>query len=117
MPWLNGTVCPVTDHILINDLRVMALIGVLDHEREAPQPLRVDIDIHSDLTDAGQSDDLTETVHYGEVCMQVAEVARKSNDQLLERLAQRMADMVLSFAHVNAVDLTLTKLRPPIPED
>lgn len=117
MPWFNGTVCPVTDHILINDLRVMALIGVLDHEREAPQPLRVDIDIHSDLTDAGQSDDLTETVHYGEVCMQVAEVARKSNDQLLERLAQRMADMVLSFAHVTAVDLTLTKLRPPIPED
>jgi dihydroneopterin aldolase len=32
-------------------------------------------------------------------------------------LAQRMADVVLSFPHVLAVDLTLTKLRPPVPED
>jgi 2-amino-4-hydroxy-6-hydroxymethyldihydropteridine diphosphokinase len=35
----------------------------------------------------------------------------------LERLAQRMADVVLAFPRVSAVDLTLTKLRPPIPED
>ena len=107
----------VSDHILISDLRVVSLIGVLDHERQAPQPLRVDVDIHVDLHDAGLSDNLTETVHYGEVCMQLVAVARETSDQLLERLAQRMADVVLSFPRVSAVDLTLTKLRPPIPED
>ena len=51
------------------------------------------------------------------MCRQLAEVARTTSDQLLERLAQRMADVVLSFPHVLAVDLTLTKLRPPVPED
>ena len=107
----------VSDHILISDLRVVGVVGVLDQERSAPQPLRIDVDIHVDLHDAGLSDDLTETVHYGEVCTALAEVARTTSDQLLERLAQRMADTVLSFARVAAVDLTLTKLRPPIPED
>lgn len=107
----------VSDHILISDLRVVGVVGVLDHERSTPQPLRIDVDIHVDLHDAGLSDDLTETVHYGEVCTALAEVARTTSDQLLERLAQRMADTVLGFARVAAVDLTLTKLRPPIPED
>ena len=107
----------VTDHILINELRVVSVIGVLEHERLSAQPLQIDVDIHVDLHDAGSSDDLTQTVHYGEVCMHLAEVARSTSDQLLERLAQRMADVVLSFPHVLAVDLTLTKLRPPVPED
>ena len=107
----------VTDHILINGLRVVSVIGVLEHERLSAQPLQIDVDIHVDLHDPGSSDDLTQTVHYGEVCMQLAEVARSTSDQLLERLAQRMADVVLSFPHVSAVDLTLTKLRPPVPED
>ena len=113
----NGTVASVTDHILITGLRVVSVIGVLEHERQAAQPLRVDIDIHLDLKDAGRSDDLSQTVHYGEVSMQIAEVARNTSDLLLERLAQRMADVVLQFSGVLGVELTLTKLRPPIPED
>jgi dihydroneopterin aldolase / 2-amino-4-hydroxy-6-hydroxymethyldihydropteridine diphosphokinase len=110
-------VVAVFDHILIDGLRVVSVVGVLDHERQAPQPLRIDVDIHVDLHDAGLSDDLTETVHYGEVCEHLVAVAQDSNDLLLERLAQRMADAVLAFPRVHAVDLTLTKLRPPIPVD
>lgn len=109
---------PVTgDRIIIDGLRVVSVVGVLEHEREAPQPLRIDVEMHVDLHDAGLSDDLTETVHYGEVCLRLTEVARVSSDQLLERLAQRMAETVLEFPRVAAVDLTLTKLRPPIPVD
>jgi dihydroneopterin aldolase len=111
----NGTVDAVTDHILINDLRVVSVIGVLEHERQAPQPLRIDVDIHVDLHDAGLSDDLTETVNYGEVCGRLVAIARDHSDLLLERLAQRMADVVLEFPRVHSVDLTLTKVRPPIP--
>ncbi|MFM8528078.1 MAG: 2-amino-4-hydroxy-6-hydroxymethyldihydropteridine diphosphokinase [Ilumatobacteraceae bacterium] len=105
------------DRIIIDGLRVVSVVGGLEHEREAPQPLRIDVEMHVDLHDAGLSDDLTETVHYGEVCLRLTEVARASSDQLLERLAQRMAETVLEFTRVAAVDLTLTKLRPPIPVD
>jgi dihydroneopterin aldolase/2-amino-4-hydroxy-6-hydroxymethyldihydropteridine diphosphokinase len=106
----------VADHILINDLRFESIIGVLDHERLAPQPLRVDVDIEVDLHDAGVSDDLEQTVHYGEVAVALANLARDTQYLLLERLAQHMAEVVLSFPLVRAVELTLTKLRPPIPE-
>jgi dihydroneopterin aldolase/2-amino-4-hydroxy-6-hydroxymethyldihydropteridine diphosphokinase len=106
-----------TDHILIDDLRVTCIIGVLDHERGTPQPLRIDVDMEVDLHDAGQSDDLTQTVHYGEVAIALANLARDTKYQLLERLAQHMTEVVLSFPLVRAVDLRLTKLEPPIPEE
>lgn len=107
----------MTDHILINDLKVNALIGVLDHERLAPQPLRIDVDIEVDLAEAGHTDDLTRTVHYGEVAVALADLARSTEYLLLERLAERMTEVVLGFPLVRAVDLTLTKLQPPIAEN
>lgn len=107
----------MTDHILIDALCVSGVIGVLDHERLAPQPLRLDVDIEVDLHDAGLSDDLTQTVHYGEVAVALADTVRSTNYLLLERLAQHLADVVLGFPLVRAVDLKVTKLQPPIPED
>ncbi|NBU56209.1 MAG: 2-amino-4-hydroxy-6-hydroxymethyldihydropteridine diphosphokinase [Acidimicrobiia bacterium] len=106
----------MSDHVLINDLRFESIIGVLDQERLAPQPLRVDVDMEIDLHDAGSSDDLEQTVHYGEVAVALANLARDTQYLLLERLAQHMAEVVLSFSLVRAVELTLTKLQPPIPE-
>ncbi|MGA0366240.1 MAG: 2-amino-4-hydroxy-6-hydroxymethyldihydropteridine diphosphokinase [Ilumatobacteraceae bacterium] len=106
----------MSDHVLINDLRFESIIGVLDQERLAPQPLRVDVDMEIDLHDAGSSDDLEQTVHYGEVAVALANLARDTQYLLLERLAQHMAEVVLSFPLVRAVELTLTKLQPPIPE-
>jgi len=105
------------DRIAINGLRVMTLVGVLPHEREAAQPLQVDLSLEVDLADAGFSDELADTAHYGLVAERVAAVMRESKDLLLERLAHRIAEEALLVDRVEAVDVTLTKLRPPIPED
>lgn len=105
------------DRILIDDLRVMTLIGALPHEREIPQPVRIDLSIGLDLRNAGRSDELNDTVHYGLVCERVSELVRDSKDVLLERLAAKVADVVLEFDLVEAVEVRLTKLRPPIPEE
>jgi dihydroneopterin aldolase / 2-amino-4-hydroxy-6-hydroxymethyldihydropteridine diphosphokinase len=105
------------DRIAINGLRVMALVGVLPHEREAAQPLQVDLTLHVDLHDAGLSDDLGDTANYGAVSEAVAAVVRESKDLLLERLAARVAEVALGFDRVEKVTATITKLRPPIPED
>lgn len=104
------------DRILIDDLRVLTIIGALPHERELAQPLRIDLAIGLDLRNAGRSDELNDTVHYGLVCERVVEVARDSKDILLERLAAKVADVVLEFDLVEQVDVTITKLRPPVPE-
>lgn len=105
------------DRIEINGLRVVTVVGALPHEREIPQPLRLDLSLEVDLRDAGRSDDLADTVHYGLVAERVADAVRESKDILLERLADRVAEVVLTFSRVEAVEVRLIKLRPPIGED
>lgn len=104
------------DLILIDGLVVTTTVGALPHEREIPQPIRVDLALHVDLSDAGSTDELDHTVHYGLVTDRVANAVREAKDTLLERLAERAADVALSFARVDAVDVTITKLRPPLAE-
>ena len=105
------------DRVIIDDLRVLTVIGALPHEREMAQPIRIDLSIGLDLRNAGRSDELHDTVHYGLVCERVSELVRGSKDVLLERLAAKVADVVLEFDLVEVVDVKLTKLRPPIAED
>lgn len=105
------------DHIYVNGLRLMALVGVLPHEREAEQPVQVDIDLEVDLIEAGLTDNLVDTANYGAIAQAVSEVVRVSQDVLLERLVARIAERCLQFDHVEVADVRLTKLRPPIPED
>lgn len=103
------------DRILIDDLRVLTVIGALPHEREAAQPLRIDLEIGLDLRDAGRSDELDDTVHYGLVAERITDLAADVKHILLERFAADVADLVLGFDRVEQVDVTVTKLRPPIP--
>ena len=105
------------DRIEIAGLRVMTLVGVLPHEREAPQPLEFDIMLEGDLRDAGMSDDLADTAHYGLVAERAAAIARETKDELLERLVHRIAEDALTFDRVEAVEVVVRKLRPPISED
>tara|TARA_B100000579_G_scaffold436984_1_gene464726 strand:+ start:1753 stop:2130 length:378 start_codon:yes stop_codon:yes gene_type:complete len=105
------------DCIQLRGLRVVCIVGVLPEERERPQPLEIDIDIYSDLSAAGHSDDLKDTIDYGAAAQSVAETCLSSQAQLLEHLAQLIADDLLKPVQVTAVDVTIKKLRPPIPLD
>ena len=105
------------DRMYINGLRLMALIGVLPHEREGLQPVQIDCELEVDLAEAGLTDNLDDTANYGAITEAIAEVVRTSTDVLLERLVARVAERVLQFDHVEVATVTLTKLHPPIPED
>jgi dihydroneopterin aldolase/2-amino-4-hydroxy-6-hydroxymethyldihydropteridine diphosphokinase len=107
---------PATDKVEIRGLIVTTVVGVLPHERTTAQPIRIDLDLHVDLRDAGRTDDLLDTADYGDVAQRVADIVRESKDTLLERLADRVAEMLVAINRVEAVDVTVTKLRPPIPE-
>lgn len=104
------------DRIEVRGLLVTTVVGVLAHERTMAQPLQIDLDLHVDLRDAGRTDDLSDTANYGDVAERVALIVRESKDALLERVADRIAEMVVGIDRVEAVDVTVTKLRPPIPE-
>jgi dihydroneopterin aldolase/2-amino-4-hydroxy-6-hydroxymethyldihydropteridine diphosphokinase len=105
-----------TDRIDINGLVVTTIVGALPHEREIAQPVRIDLSLHVDLRDAGRTDELGDTANYGEVTSRVADAVRESKDVLLERLAERVAEIAVGFDRVEGVEVTVTKVRPPIPE-
>ena len=62
------------DCIQLRGLRVVCVVGVLPEERDRPQPLEIDIDIYTDLSAAGQSDDLNDTLDYGELAAAVNQI-------------------------------------------
>jgi 7,8-dihydroneopterin aldolase/epimerase/oxygenase len=105
------------DRIELRGLRVLARCGVLPFEREQAQPIEVDLDLLCDLQPAGASDDLADTVDYGAVCAAVERAAGAEAVALLERLADRLAAAVLAVdPRVEAVELAVRKLRPPVPQ-
>lgn len=107
-----------SDRISLRDLRVVAVVGVLPQERTNPQPLSIDVDIYTDLTSAGLSDSLDDSVDYGSVCSRIVEVVTDGAPLLLERLAHLIAeDLLGAFAMIEAVTIEVRKLRPPVPQD
>jgi dihydroneopterin aldolase len=107
------------DHIQLRGLRAVGTHGVLPEERQRAQPFEVDIDIEADLSEAGRSDALADTVDYAAIADLVAAEITGCHADLLEHLADRIAGRVLATAgtRVTSVSVTVRKLRPPLPVD
>jgi dihydroneopterin aldolase len=105
------------DRIELRGLRAIGTHGALPEERVRPQPYEVDVDLVVDLRPAGQSDDLGDTVDYGALAEAVERVITREQFQLLERLAERIADEVRHDPRVESATVTVRKLRPPVPVD
>jgi dihydroneopterin aldolase len=105
------------DLIVLRSHRVLAFIGALPEEQARRQPFEVDLDIEADLSVAGASDDLAETIDYGAVAATVEAALTDDRIVLLERAAQIVADRVLEHPMATAVTVEIRKLRPPVPHD
>lgn len=103
------------DEISLTGLRVFGRHGVYDEERRDGQEFVVDLAMQVDTRRAAESDDVADTVHYGEVAQQVAEIVGGEPVDLLEKLAARIADRVLENALVHSVRVTVHKPQAPIP--
>jgi 7,8-dihydroneopterin aldolase/epimerase/oxygenase len=108
----------MSDRIRLRRLRLVGVHGALPEERDRAQPFEVDLDLAVDLTAAGGTDALADTVDYGAVAIAAAHVVTAERHQLLERLATRIADDVLGVdPRIASVTVTVRKLRPPVPVD
>lgn len=104
------------DHIELRGLRLVGVVGVLPEERTRAQPLELDVDLAVDISSAGSSDALDDTVDYGAVCDTLSEVVAGLRPELLERLAVVAAEAVLALdPRIESVELAVRKLRPPVP--
>ena len=102
------------DRILITGLRELGVHGVLPEEKLRPQPFEVDVELPVDLTAAGESDDLDDTVDYGAVCEAISRVVSSERYELIERLATRIAEVCAVDSRVMGTKVTVRKLHPPV---
>jgi dihydroneopterin aldolase len=107
------------DRLELRGLRFVAVHGALPEEAVRAQPFEVDLDLLVDLRAPGHSDDLAESVDYGELCEAVRSVMEGPHVRLLERLAEEIATRALAVAagRATGVVVTVRKLRPPVPFD
>lgn len=105
----------VSDQISLSGVRAFGRHGVFAHERREGQEFVVDLVLDLDTRAAAASDDVADTVHYGELAEQVAAIVAGEPVNLLETLGARIADHVLGFALVENVRVTVHKPSAPIP--
>lgn len=103
-----------TDSITLTGIRVTAHHGVYDFERENGQDFVVDVTVWADLARASASDDVSKTIHYGELAEEVAEAARHNPVDLIETVAERIAGVVLAHEAAEKVRVTVHKPSAPI---
>jgi len=104
----------VTDRIELRGLRFTGHHGVLPEERVQGQLFLVDVALDVDTAPAADSDDLTRTVDYAKVAAAVGGVVTGEPVDLIETLAQRVADVCLADPLVTSVTVTVHKPEAPV---
>ena len=102
------------DTITITGITANGTHGVLDFEHERAQTFVVDATLGLDLARAGRTDALGDTVDYGAIAKGVVAIIEGEHVDLIERLAARIADMILSFPAVRRATVTVHKPHAPI---
>lgn len=103
------------DSIFIEGLRIYAYHGVFEEEKKEGQLFLVSARLFGDLQEAGKTDDLTKSTHYGEVSELIEELFTKKSYDLIETVAEKCASGILKkFPLVREVELTVFKPEAPI---
>lgn len=98
-----------TRHVFVSGLEVQTTIGVHDSEKRGPQRVRVSVDLKVREQGPARSDRLADVLDYAGVVRLVEQLTRQGHVNLLETLAERIADGCLADARVLAVRVRLEK--------
>ncbi|MFC4337158.1 dihydroneopterin aldolase [Salininema proteolyticum] len=102
------------DVISLKGLRVFGYHGVYETERSAGQEFLIDADLHVSTAKAAASDDVADTVHYGDLADRMVAVVAGEPVALIETLAERLAALCLEEAGVERAAVTVHKPDAPI---
>jgi 7,8-dihydroneopterin aldolase/epimerase/oxygenase len=102
----------VTDTVSIRDLRVSAVIGVYDWERETEQILVFGVDMAADVAAAAASDEISGALDYSAVAETVRSVVTRGKFQLIETAAERVAQHLLADYRLGWVRVEVVKPLP-----
>ena len=98
-----------TDKVFIKNLRVKAVVGVFEWERCIEQILQLDLEMTVDIAKAAQSDDLKDTIDYKAVAKRAKNFIEESRYQLVETIADRLANILLQEFSISYIRMTMSK--------
>ena len=104
------------DSIQVNGIRAYGYVGYLAEERVLGQWFEVDLTLWVDLSTAGKSDDINDTLDYRSAIAIVKEQITTAKFDLVEKLISAIADHLLKLDKVERVRVKLSKPAAPIPD-
>lgn len=118
MLWFAEVICEefMKDKIILKNMKFYGYHGVLPKEQEEGQFFFIDVEMYTDLSAAGRTDDLLDTVDYSKVFEIAREITEKRKFRLIETLAYNISGEILSrFQMLNTVIIRVRKPDAPIP--
>jgi dihydroneopterin aldolase len=109
-----GTIGAMADKIILRGAQFHGKHGVSPEERVVGGRIIVDIEIEYDLTRAGLSDDIADTISYSDVFKTVRHLVEDTESLLLEALARKISDAMFEKFPVDALTVYVRKQPPPI---
>ncbi len=97
------------DIVYIKDLRIDAVIGIYDWERRINQQINVNLEMGWDNRKAAESDNIKDTLNYKEAANLVKDLVDKSEYQLVEALAEHIAELLLDKMDIPWIKVSLGK--------
>lgn len=98
------------DRIHIHGLTIRCFIGFNEWEREKKQEIRISLTLYTDLSAAGQSDRVEDGIDYKSIKNAVIEQIEGNRFALIERIAEVVAQLCLSYPKIERVDVTVDKM-------
>lgn len=103
------------DKIKIRNLEIFAHHGVFPEENVLGQKFIINVTLYTDLRNAGKTDELTASIHYGEICLQMEHFLTTHTFKLLERAAESLAEtLLMNVPHLEKIKLEIKKPWAPI---
>ena len=97
------------DIIYINDLRIETVIGVYAWERQLKQVVIFDLELGTDIRKAALTDSVANTLNYKDVAKRVMAFVTDSRYQLVESLAEAVAELIIKEFDISWLRLRLNK--------
>jgi dihydroneopterin aldolase len=97
------------DIVFINDLRIETIIGIYDWERKVKQTISLDLELGTDIRKSAETDAIEDTLNYKAVAKRMVAFVSDSEYQLVETLAEKIAEIVLAEFDLPWLKLTVHK--------
>jgi dihydroneopterin aldolase len=97
------------DKIFLNDLKVSTIIGIWEWERQMRQNVHIDLQMSADIRKAAATDSIDDTLNYKKVAKRIESFVSESSFQLVETLAERIAEIICCEFDVEWVRVSVHK--------